>query len=87
MNGGRGGAGADVEALTADGETALHASAQHGAAEAIVALVQSGAWVNATNPKGITPLHWAAVNGQTDAVKVRAQAPPARRALRGRWAT
>ena len=27
MNGGRGGAGADVEALTADGETALHKAA------------------------------------------------------------
>lgn len=59
-----------MDARTSDGETALHAAAQHGSPEVVLALAQSGAWVNAVNSKGITPLHWAAVNGQSAALEV-----------------
>src|ERR1043166_3010864 len=58
----------DLRALDADGNSALHATALHGNAEAIELLLAAGVDANGTNKFGATPLIYAA----GDPKKVRA---------------
>ena len=74
--------GADVNAKTADGTTALHLAAQYGNENAARVLLEHGANVHArmVPPKdnlmgrkfvgGRTPLHWAAVEGHDAVVEL-----------------
>jgi ankyrin repeat protein len=61
---------ADVDAVEADGTSALHWAAHFGDAELARALIAAGADATAANRYGMTPLHVAAVEG--DAVIVEA---------------
>jgi len=57
--------GADVNAVQADGMTALHWAAQHDHREIVGRLLKAGAKPNAANQFGVTPLSLACVNGGT----------------------
>jgi ankyrin repeat protein len=59
---------ADVDAVEADGTSALHWAAHFGDAELVAALLAAGADATAANRYGMTPLHVAAVEG--DAVVI-----------------
>lgn len=62
--------GADVNAITLTGETALHELAMAGLVEDLEFLLQMGAEVNAATNTGETALHWAAIGGHVEAVKL-----------------
>ena len=61
-------AGADPNARTADGWTALHFAARGGNLPLILQLISAGADVNAATASGERPLHWAAYYGQRGAI-------------------
>ncbi len=64
-------AGADVDARTGTGVTALHLAASSGSAEAVSALLDHGAEVDAKEVRWEqTPLMWAADQGRTEAAKL-----------------
>jgi ankyrin repeat protein len=54
---------ADVNALLADGSTALHWAVENDDADAVELLIQSGAKADARDRYGLTPLYYAASNG------------------------
>ena len=54
---------ADVDAVEADGTSALHWAAHFGDVELVRALLDAGAEAKAANRYGMTPLHVAAVDG------------------------
>lgn len=60
--------GADVNAKTATGDTALHYMAMHGFGDAVEFLAARGADPSARNAEGHTPLFLAAVRNRRDAV-------------------
>jgi len=62
--------GADVEATTHKGETALHIAVQCGQADAISLLLESGANIQASDSKGRTALHFAVEGGEDTYVVV-----------------
>jgi ankyrin repeat protein len=61
--------GADVNARSAGGETALMLAAARGRLDAIGLLIERGADVNAVTDAGNTALMLAAARGQVDAVQ------------------
>ena len=61
-------AGANLEARSNNGNTALMGAAYNGQTEAVSALVQAGANLEATNKNGNTALILAAYKGHTEAV-------------------
>lgn len=61
--------GADVSAVDADGDTALHGAAKSGNVEIMRLLLDKGANPNATNRQGGTPLMWVAVFGHDEAAR------------------
>ncbi len=79
-------AGADPDARTAAGQSALHVAVQMGHADAVAALLEGGADVDATHRNGLTPLHFAAILGRRDLAErlLGAGADPARAARDGR---
>jgi uncharacterized protein len=62
--------GADVSAVDADGDTALHGAAKSGNVEILRLLLDKGANPNATNRQGGTPLMWTAVFGHGEAARL-----------------
>jgi cytohesin len=58
--------GADVNAKTSSGETALHRVARGGHKDVVEVLIANGADVSATTPDGQTALHAAARRGHAD---------------------
>jgi ankyrin repeat protein len=62
--------GADVSAVDADGDTALHGAAKSGNVEIMRLLLDKGANPNATNRQGGTPLMWVAVFGHDEAARL-----------------
>ena len=66
--------GADVRALTKNGESVLHAAAMIESSALTTALIEAGADKNLANRDGETPLHWAAMTGTFLAVKALADA-------------
>ena len=62
-------AGADVEALAADGATPMHIAAQNAHLEVVRTLVEAGADVEAQKARGSRPMHIAAAHGQVDAMR------------------
>ncbi len=58
------GAGADPNAVNAEGMTALHIAAWWQQTEAVRALLAAGADVHVRDPRGRTPLHYAALGGE-----------------------
>ena len=62
--------GADVSAVDADGDTALHGAAKSGNVEIMKLLLDKGANPNATNNQGGTPLMWTAVFGHDEAARL-----------------
>jgi ankyrin repeat protein len=67
-------AGADVNAETEDGWTALMDAAIEGNAETLEYLIDAGADVNTTQKDGNTALTWAAKKGHTGIVNILKQA-------------
>jgi len=63
-------AGANVNAPTHSGGTALHYAAYGGHAQVVKALLQAGADVNAHGSDGFTPLHSSAHCGNVEVVKL-----------------
>jgi len=61
--------GADVSAVDADGDTALHGAAKSGNVEIMRLLLDKGANPNSTNRQGGTPLMWVAVFGHDEAAR------------------
>lgn len=57
--------GADLSAVTASGQTALHLAASQGRTALVRLLVKCGALSNAQDHAGCTPLHHAAKHGYT----------------------
>jgi hypothetical protein len=66
--------GADVNAKSNDGDTALMIAAQRGKTDTVQALLDKGAEVNATNIDGETALMVAAQEGHTAVVELLKQA-------------
>ncbi len=66
--------GANVNATSGDGTTALHWAAYRDDAEAADLLLRAGAHVNAANDLGVTPLWTAAQNGSAAMVRRLLQA-------------
>ena len=64
------GAGADIGAENAEGQTPLHGAAWSGDTEAVQGLVGAGADIHAVDEEGATPLHWAALKGHTETAMV-----------------
>lgn len=62
--------GADPKLTDPDGDTALHAAAQHGFPKIIELLLNAGADPNAKNKLGGTPLMWAGVFGHEEAAQL-----------------
>ena len=62
-------AGADVNAKSAEGFTALHVAAEHGRIGVMETLLKAGADVNATDNDRDTPLHLATSQDQAGAVE------------------
>lgn len=62
--------GADPKLTDPDGDTALHAAAQHGVSKIIELLLSAGADPNAKNKLGGTPLMWAGVFGHEEAARL-----------------
>jgi ankyrin repeat protein len=65
--------GANIEAKTNNGETALHLAANYGCTETIRFLISKGFDVNAKDNNGWTPLMHAVVNNHRDACVVLIQ--------------
>jgi ankyrin repeat protein len=61
---------ADVNAVSCDGNTALHLAARIGDPKPLKALLASGALPNVMNAKGETPLMWAVKSDQFRAVRL-----------------
>ena len=61
-------AGADVNALSADGKTALRTTARFHQPELVDRLLKAGALVNQTGPDGVTALYMAVVKENTELV-------------------
>jgi hypothetical protein len=73
-------AGADVNEVSKQKLTALHAAVQAGAMPVAVVLLDAGAKVDAADDLGMTPLHVAALSNRLDMVKLllaRGAAPSA----------
>jgi ankyrin repeat protein len=66
--------GADVDAVQADGTTALHWAAYNEDAETAALLLKAGAHVNLSNRFGVPPLALACTNGNAAVVKVLLEA-------------
>jgi ankyrin repeat protein len=62
--------GADVNALQADGMTALHWAVHHDDLPTTTLLLRAGANVKAANRYAVTPLSLACTNGNTDIVEL-----------------
>ncbi|KAI9889411.1 MAG: hypothetical protein M1814_005347 [Vezdaea aestivalis] len=62
--------GADVEAKTNDGSTALYWAARNGHETVVKLLLEKGADVEAKGEYGWTALHWAARNGHEAIIKL-----------------
>ncbi len=62
-------AGADVNAVAGNGNTALILAVTAGHTEGVDALIAAGAGVDATDRYGSTPLMWAAVSGRTEIIE------------------
>ncbi|MCJ1425632.1 hypothetical protein MMC29_003532 [Sticta canariensis] len=71
-------AGADANATTPDGVSAVIMASAAGSSATVIKLVKGGAHVNA-NAKGVTPLHTAAESGSLNTVKALIQVMPAGR--------
>ncbi len=67
-------AGADVNARTVGGSTALMWAANNGHVNVIPLLLKAGADVNAKNMKGFTALIWAAGKGHANVISLLLQA-------------
>ncbi|XP_042891456.1 uncharacterized protein LOC122265984 [Penaeus japonicus] len=63
------GAGADVDARTDQGNSALHEASRVGHNEVVICLVYSNAYVDAINRNGVTPLQTALSYGQVEVVQ------------------
>jgi len=61
-------AGADVNALSADGKTALRTAVRLQQAELVDRLLKAGALVNQTGPDGVTALYMAVIKENTELV-------------------
>jgi uncharacterized protein len=64
----------DVNAVEADGTTALHWATDHEAIEIMQLLIRAGANVKATNRYGATPLWLAALNGNAATIGILLEA-------------
>jgi len=62
--------GADVNAVSAYGETAVHIAAAHGFADILELLINNGGSINAKTNAGWTPLHEACWQGRVAAARV-----------------
>jgi ankyrin repeat protein len=62
--------GADINATTQQGGTALHRAAHKGHEAAIRLLLEKGADIKATDTDGRTALRWAAYKGQDAAIRL-----------------
>lgn len=58
-----------VQATDADGNTALHAAAEHGHVELVAFLLEHGAAVDTPNGEAMQPLHLAALHGRDQVVE------------------
>ncbi|ULT29067.1 ankyrin repeat domain-containing protein [Sphingobacterium sp. E70] len=65
-------ADADVNAIQATGETALHFAAQHGNIDFIVALLEFGADTQIVNLAGFTPADLALEKGYKEIAEILA---------------
>lgn len=61
----------DINALTEDGETALHLAVKSGSCEIIEVLLAHGASGEVKDSKSFTPVHLAVQLGKHGALKVR----------------
>jgi len=62
--------GADLDARTSDGRTALHRASVMGHAEVVRLLIEAGADINAADDNGRTPLHRAVQQGHTEILRL-----------------
>lgn len=61
--------GADVDAVTSDGATALHFAVERNDIELADVLLEAGASAGAATRNGVTPLSLAALNGSAEMIK------------------
>ena len=67
-------AGANVNAKSQMGWTALHNAAENGSVKMIKMLIKAGAYIEVKNKEGLTPQQIAKINGRDKAVEVLKEA-------------